>query len=148
MPDVRTRAVGATTVGANYEKFAINTSDAGRELVVKVSANAGILHTELLAIYRALTLSAGTPGYATPDLNGPDAFTSAAIGTATGVGIKNLAGAVVTNDGNDTPVTVVFLRAQGTGTVDLAALKAAAEAADVNATTFTVTLEAVFQPAK
>jgi hypothetical protein len=148
MPDVRTVAVGATTVGANFEKFAINTSDAGRELIIKVSANAGILHTELLAIYRSLTLSAGTPAYATPDLDGPDAFTSAAIGTATGVGIKNLAGAVVTNDGNDTPVTVVFLRVQGTGSLSTAALKTAAEAADGNATTFTVTLEAVFQPAK
>jgi hypothetical protein len=136
MPDVRTVAVGATTVGANFEKFAINTSDAGRELIVKVSANAGILHTELLAIYRALTLSAGTPGYATPDLNGPDAFTSAAVGTANGAAFVS------------GTTQVVFLRAQGTGAVDLAALKAAAEAADGNATTFTVTLEAIFQPAK
>jgi hypothetical protein len=136
MPDVRSVAVGATTVGANFEKFAINTSDAGRELIVKVSANAGILHTELLAIYRALTLAAGTPGYATPDLDGPDAFTSAAVGTADGTPFVS------------GTTTVVFLRAQGTGAVSTAALKAAAEAADANATTFTVTVEAIFQPAK
>jgi hypothetical protein len=136
MPDVSTLAIGATTVGANFNKFKINTSDAGRELVIKVSATAGILDTELLAIYRTLTLAAGTPGYATPDLNGPDAFTSAAVGTADGTPF--VAGTT----------TVVFFRAQGTGAVDLAALKAAAEAADGNATVFTVTTEAVFQPAK
>jgi len=136
MVDVTNVAVGATTVGANYNKFAINTSDAGRELIIKVSANAGILHSELLALYRTLTLAAGTPGYATPDLNGPDAFTSAAVGTADGTAFVS------------GTTTVVFLRAQGTGTVSTAALKAAAEAADGNATTFTVTVEAVFQPAK
>ena len=136
MPDVRSVAVGATTVGANFEKFAINTSDAGRELVVKVSANAGILHSELLAVYRTLTLAAGTPGYATPDLDGPDAFTSAAVGTADGTPFVS------------GTTEVVFLRAQGTGSVSTADLKAAAEAADANATTFTVTVEAVFQPAK
>jgi hypothetical protein len=136
MPDVRSVAVGATTVGANFEKFAINTSDAGREQIVKVSANAGILHTELLAIYRALTLAAGTPGYATPDLDGPDAFTSAAVGTATGTPFVS------------GTTEVVFLRVQGTGSLSTAALKTAAEAADGNATTFTITVEAVFQPAK
>ena len=136
MPDVRSVAVGATTVGANFEKFAINTSDAGREQIVKVSANAGILHTELLAIYRALTLAAGTPGYATPDLDGPDAFTSAAVGTADGTPFVS------------GTTEVVFLRVQGTGSLSTAALKTAAEAADANATTFTITVEAVFQPAK
>ena len=136
MPDVRSVAVGATTVGANFEKFAINTSDAGREQIVKVSANAGILHTELLAIYRALTLAAGTPGYATPDLDGPDAFTSAAVGTADGTPFVS------------GTTEVVFLRVQGTGSLSTAALKTAAEAADGNATTFTITVEAVFQPAK
>lgn len=136
MPDIRTVAVGATTVGANYEKFAINTSDAGREQIVKVSADAGILHTELLAIYRALTLAAGTPGYNAPDLNGPDAFTSAAVGTANGAAFVS------------GTTQIVFLRVQGTGSLDTAALKTAAEAADANGTTFTITVEAVFQPAK
>ena len=137
MPDVRSVAVGATTVGANFEKFAINTSDAGRELVVKVSANAGILHSELLAVYRTLTLAAGTPGYATPDLDGPDAFTSAAVGTATGTPFVS------------GTTTTVFLRVQGTGSLSTAALKAAAEAVlPDTGTTFTVTVEAIFQPAK
>lgn len=136
MPDVTGLAIGATTVGANYNKFVINTSDAGRELIIKVSANAGILHSELLAIYRTLTQAAGTPGYATPDLDGPDAFTSAAVGTANGTPFVS------------GTTTTVFFRAQGTGAVSTAALKAAAEAADANATVFTVTVEAVFQPAK
>jgi hypothetical protein len=138
MPDVRPVIVGATTVGANFEKFAINTSDAGRELIIKVSADTVIVHAELLAIYRALTLSAGTPGYATPDLDGPDAFTSAAVGTADGTPFVS------------GTTQVVFLRAQGTGAVDLADLKAAAEAAvdPNNNTVFTITREAVFQPAK
>jgi hypothetical protein len=137
MPDVRTVAIGATTVGANYEKFAINTSDAGREQIVKVSANAGILHTELLAIYRSLTLAAGTPGYNAPDLDGPDAFTSAAVGTADGTAFVS------------GTTTVVFLRVQGTGSLSTVALKTAAEAVlPDTGTTFTITVEAVFQPAK
>ena len=137
MPDVTTVAVGATTVGANFNKFAINTSDAGRELIIKISSDQGIIDTELLAIYRAITLAAGTPGYATPDLDGPDAFTSAAVGTADGTPF--VAGTT----------QVVFLRAQGTGVTSTAALKTAAEAVlpDTGAT-FTITVEAVFQPAK
>jgi hypothetical protein len=137
MPDVRSLAIGATTVGANYEKFAINTSDAGREQIVKVVGDAGIIHTELLAIYRALTLAAGTPGYATPDLDGPDAFTSAAIGTSDGTPFVS------------GTTTTVFLRVQGTGSLSTAALKTAAEAVlPDTGTTFTITVEAVFQPAK
>ena len=137
MPDVRDLAIGATTVGANFEKFAINTSDAGRELVVKVSADQGIIHDELLAIYRAITLAAGTPGYNAPDLDGPDAFTSAAVGTADGTPFVS------------GTTEVVFLRAQGTGAVDVAALKTAAEAVEPDTgATFTITVEAVFQPAK
>ncbi len=137
MPDVRDLAIANTTVGANYEKFAINTSDAGRELIIKISSDKGILDTELLAIYQAITLVAGTPGYNTPDLDGPDAFTSAAVGTADGTPF--VAGTT----------QVVFLRAQGTGVTSTAALKTAAEAVlPDNAATFTITVEAIFQPAK
>ena len=137
MPDVTTVAVGATTVGANFNKFAINTSDAGRELIIKISSDQGIIDTELLAIYRAITLAAGTPGYATPDLDGPDAFTSAAVGTDDGTPFVS------------GTTEVVFLRAQGTGVTSTAALKTAAEAVlpDTGAT-FTITVEAIFQPAK
>jgi hypothetical protein len=137
MPDVRNLAIAGTTVGANYEKFAINTSDAGRELIVKISSDQGIIDTELLAIYQAITLVAGTPGYNTPDLDGPDAFTSAAVGTADGTPFVS------------GTTEVVFLRAQGTGLTSTAALKTAAEAvAPDTGATFTITVEAVFQPAR
>lgn len=117
----------------NYNKFVISQSDAGREQVLKISADAGILNSELLAIYRSLTLSGGD-GTGT-DTNGPDAFTIAAVGTAAG-------GAFVAGT-----TQVVFMRVQGTGTISTSALKTAAEAADANGTTFTITVEAVFQPA-
>lgn len=117
----------------NYNKFTISQSDAGREQVLKISADAGITDGELLAIYRALTLSGGDKSG--NDQNGPDAFTIAAVGTAAG-------GAFVSGT-----TQVVYMRVQGTGTLSTSALKTAAEAADGNSTTFTITVEAVFQPA-
>jgi len=135
MPDVTSLSIGATTVGANYNKFVINTSDAGREQIVKVSADAGMTNNELLAIYRALTLAGGDGTGA--DYDGPDAFTIAAVGTAAGAAFVS------------GTTQVVFLRVQGTGTLSTSALKTAAEAADSGtSTTFTITVEAVFQPAK
>lgn len=126
-------AVAAAKLGANALKNVINQADVGRELIVKISADAGILDSELNAAIRYVTT-----GHATPpnDQNGPDAFTVAAVGTADGSAF--VAGTT----------TVVFLRAQGTGTLNAAGVKAAAEAADANGTTFTVTTEAVFTPAK
>lgn len=136
--------INDAVISANYQKFFISQSDAGREQVIKISASAGILTSELLALTKALG-NAGGDGTGT-DQNGPDAFTIAAVGTATGLGFKDVSGAIVTDDGIDTAVQVIFLRVQGTGTVDLAGLKAAAEGANANATTFTVTVEAVFAP--
>jgi hypothetical protein len=141
MPDIRTRVETYTNAGAdgavlgrNFEKHFINTSDAGRELVVKISADAGILESELNAALRYITRGHATPAYGTPDVDGPDAFTIAAVGTANGA------------DFTAGTTTVVFVRAQGTGVLNAAGVKAAAEAADANGTTFTVTTEAVFQP--
>lgn len=123
-----------STVGVNANKFVINTSDAGREQIVKISADAGMTNNELLAIYRALTVSGGD-GTGT-DVGGPDAFTIAAVGTAAGAAFT--AGTT----------QIVFMRVQGTGTLSTSAIKAAAEAADSGtSTTFTVTVEAVFAPA-
>ena len=89
-----------STAGVNANKFVINTSDAGREQILKISADAGILDAELLAIYRALTQPAGA-GFdystGTPDTNGPDAFTVAGV-----------AGTVGTDP--------VYVALQGTGT--------------------------------
>jgi hypothetical protein len=118
-----------STAGVNANKFVISQSDAGREQVLKISADAGITDTELLAIYRGLTqpVNAGA---------GPDAFTVAAVGTAAGAAF--VAGTT----------QVVFMRVQGTGTLTASALKALAEAAESGtSTTFTITVEAVFAPA-
>ena len=121
------------TQGVNANKFVISQSDAGREQILKISADAGILDAELLAIYRALTL-AGGDGTGT-DTGGPDAFTIAAVGTAAGAAFT--AGTT----------QVVYMRVQGTGTLSTSALKTAAEAANGNSTTFTISVEAVFAPA-
>jgi hypothetical protein len=119
-----------STVGVNANKFVINQADVGRELIVKVSADAGMTNNELLAIYRRLTTSHGVAG------SGDSAFTVAAVGTADGSAFAS------------GTTTVVFFRVQGTGAFTASAVKAAAEAADSGtSTTFTVTTEAVFTPA-
>jgi hypothetical protein len=146
MPDIRTRVetvdnTGAAQarIGANFEKHFISQSDAGRELIVKISANAGILESELLAALRYMTALSPTNAVTRDAIignvrTGPDVFTIAAVGTANG------------GDFTAGTTTAVFVRAQGTGTLNAAGVKAAAEAADANGTTFTVTTEAVFQP--
>lgn len=123
---------GATlaTFGANYLKHVINQADVGRELIVKVSANAGMTNNELDAAIKYITTSHGTSG------SGDSAFTVAAVGTADGSAFE----AGVTQ--------IVFLRCQGTGDLTVASVKSAAEAADATSTTFTVSIEAVFTPAK
>jgi hypothetical protein len=123
---------GATvaTFGANALKHVINQADVGRELIVKVSANAGILDTELTAAIAYINTSHGSAG------TGDSAFTVAAVGTAAGAAF--VAGTT----------QIVFLRCQGTGDLTVASVKSAAEAADANATTFTVSIEAIFTPAK
>ena len=122
---------GATVaaLGDNFLKHVISQSDAGRELIVKISADAGILNSELSAAINEITRSQGTGGA------GDSAFTVAALGTAAGAAF--VAGTT----------QVVFLRCQGTGDLTLTDIKAAAEAADANGTTFTVTTEAIFAPA-
>ena len=122
---------GATvaTLDDNYLKHVINQADVGRELIVKVSADAGILDSELNAAIKYITTSHGSSG------SGDSAFVVAAVGTATGAAFS--AGTT----------QVVFLRCQGTGDLTVASVKAAAEGADANGTTFTVSIEAVFQPA-
>ena len=123
MPDVRGLAVGATTVGANYEKFQINTSDAGKEIIVRIHRDGTDLTTEnVLAAYRQLTLAAGD-GTGAPILdpaNGADAGTFAAFGTADGTPVQDVAGTLRENTGladssTEDAIEEVFVRLQTTG---------------------------------
>jgi hypothetical protein len=116
-----------STAGVNARKFTINTSDAGRELVVKIvkSGSGNITDAVLYSIYNNITLAAGVAGTLPAD-NG-DAFTVAGFGTANG-------SAFVSGT-----TTTVFMRVQGTGT-----FSTVDAAGDTGAT---VTVEAVFQPA-
>ncbi len=124
MADVTSLAVGATTVGANYNKFVINTSDAGRELIVKFALT-NMTNANLLAFYNAITQAGGASGVL-PSNTG-DAFTVAGFGTANGSAFVS-----GTTD-------IVYFRVHGTGTFDTTDAAAGTGA--------TVTVEAVFQPA-
>jgi hypothetical protein len=146
MVDVTSVVVGATTVGANYNKFAINTSDAGRELIVSATKTGGFRDQDLLVIYRQLTLAGGTPSYNTPDLNGPDAFTFAGFGTANGTFQKDASTGIIENGAGDT-LTVLYFRVQGTGTPDLTTIDASTyRESDTN--DITLATVAVFAPRK
>jgi hypothetical protein len=91
----------------NYQKFVNNTSDAGRELVVKVSRDGTALtHADLLKAYAQLTQAGGDgTGF---DQNGPDAGSFAALGTADGSPFVS------------GTTTEVFVRLQTTGTPNTA----------------------------
>lgn len=104
MADVTNLAIGATTVGANYNKFSNAQSDVGRELIISASKS-NITHADLIAVYAQLTLTGGD-GTGT-DIGGPDAFTLSSVGTADGSAFVS-----GTTD-------VVFFKAQGTGTPNL-----------------------------
>jgi hypothetical protein len=138
MADASTQAQTYTNAGvavayntSNYLKHVINQADVGRELIVKISGNAGMLNIELDAAIQYITTSHGSSG------TGDSAFVVAALGTADG-------SAFVSGTTTD-----VFLRVQGTGDLTVASVKAAAEGvANGNATTFTVTIPAIFTPAK
>jgi hypothetical protein len=130
MADVRTRNEivandGSTyvTFGANSLKHVINQADVGRELIVKVSGNAGMLNLELDAAIQYITTSHGSAG------SGDSAFVVAAVGTADGT-------AFVSGTTTD-----VFLRVQGTGDLTVATVNALTGSP-------TVTIEAIFTPAK
>lgn len=104
MPDVTGLVIGATTVGANYNKFSKAQSDVGRELIISASKT-DMVDADLAAVYAQLTLAGGDGTGA--DYDGPDAFTLSSVGTADGAAFES-----GTTD-------VVFFKAQGTGTPDL-----------------------------
>jgi hypothetical protein len=85
----------------NYEKMVISQADVGRELIVSAS-KPDMSNAELKAVRAQLTLAGGDR--LGTDVNGPDAFTVAAFGTADGTAFVS-----GTTD-------VVFFRLQGTGT--------------------------------
>jgi hypothetical protein len=96
----------------NYNKFVINTSDAGHELVISATKTGGFRDADLLAVYRQLTVAGGS-GTGT-DTDGPDAFTFAGFGTANGTFQKDADTGVFENAAGDT-LTVVYFRIQGSG---------------------------------
>ncbi len=87
----------------NYEKMVISQADVGRELIVSASKT-DMTNAELKAARAQLTLAGGSGTGS--DVNGPDAFTVAAFGTADGTAFVS-----GTTD-------VVYFRLQGTGTPD------------------------------
>ena len=118
------------TFGANALKHVINQADVGRELIVKISGNAGMIQVELDAAIQYITTSHGSSG------SGDSAFVVAALGTADG-------SAFVSGTTTD-----VFLRCQGTGDLTVASVKSACEGATGGGSgTFTVSIEAIFTPA-
>lgn len=112
------------TLPDNFLKHFINTSDAGRELVVSVVKSNGITDANLETLRANITQAGGVAGELPADTG--DAFTIAAVGTADGV------------DFVSGTTTAVFLRVQGTGTFDLVDAAAGTGA--------TVTVVATFQP--
>lgn len=124
MPSIIGTTVGSTTVGANYLKNVINTSDAGRTLIVSVTKSGGISDANLNSIINNyMTLSHGVNG------SGDSAFTVAGVGTADGSAFA--AGSTET----------VYLRLQGTGALTDAD-------ADLSISGYTVATVCVFQAAK
>jgi hypothetical protein len=106
-------AVAAAKLGANALKYVNATSDAGRTLIISVtkSGSGNVTHTVLEAVARQL---AQAQGVVPPnDQNGPDSFTIAGVGTATGAAFES---------GTS---TVVYLRVQGTGTPNLTTVEGA-----------------------
>jgi hypothetical protein len=129
MADLYTRVetvsnAGATvaTYGANALKNVINQADVGRELIVKL-AGTNLTNANLNSVIAYITTSQGVNGA------GDSAFTVAAVGTADGTAFES----GVTD--------TVFLRVQGTGDLTVGT-------ADQGIGGLTVTIEAIFTPAK
>jgi hypothetical protein len=98
------------TFGANALKHAISQSDAGREFIVSITADAGTLtDAKLLEATRYLTRN----NYTSSNTDGSTAATIAAIGTSDGTAYA---------PGAD---TVVFVRLQTTDAFDITDFNAA-----------------------
>lgn len=118
MADITSSTVGSTTVGANYLKHSISTSDAGRTLILKL-AGTNLTDADLQSVINYITTSHGVSG------SGDSAFTVAGFGTADG-------SAFVSGTTDN-----VFLKVQGTGDLTVAT-------ADMGISGLTITIEAIF----
>ena len=114
--------VAASYLPANNYKPAISTSDAGRTLILKL-AGTNLTDANLLAVIGYITTSHGVDGA------GDSAFTVAGVGTADGTAFES----GVTD--------TVYLKVQGTGDITVAT-------ADMGIGGLTITVEAIFTPAK
>jgi hypothetical protein len=106
----------------NYLKHVINQADVGRELILKL-AGTNLTDANLESVTRYITTSHGASGA------GDSAFVVAAIGTADGSAFES----GVTD--------TVFMRVQGTGDLTVGT-------ADQGIGGLTITIEAIFTPAK
>ena len=93
-----------TPVAANYLKN-VRANGLGPRTVIVTVSKANITDAELNLVINTLTSSGGTPSYATPDLDGPDAFVVAGL-AGDAAGAPFVAGTT----------GVVFVALQGTGT--------------------------------
>jgi hypothetical protein len=109
-------------LGDNFLKHVISQADVGRELIVKL-AGTNLTNANLSAVINYITTSHGSAG------SGDSAFVVAAVGTADGSAFES----GVTD--------TVFLRVQGTGDLTVGT-------ADQGIAGLTVTIEAIFTPAK
>jgi len=115
-------AIAASQLGANNYKHVINQADVGRELIVKL-AGTNLTNDDLNSVIAYITTSHGSSG------SGDSAFVVAAVGTADGTAFVS-----GTTDN-------LFLRVQGTGDLTVGT-------ADQGIAGLTVTIEAIFTPAK
>jgi hypothetical protein len=129
MADASTQAQTYSNAGAavayntsNYLKHVINQADVGRELILKL-AGTNLTDANLESVTRYITTSHGASGA------GDSAFVVAAIGTADGSAFES----GVTD--------TVFMRVQGTGDLTVGT-------ADQGIGGLTITIEAIFTPAK
>jgi hypothetical protein len=106
----------------NWQKYVISQSDAGREFILKL-AGANLTDADLESVARYVTTAHGVDG------SGDSAFTVAGFGTADGTAF--VSGVTDT----------VYMRVQGTGDITVAT-------ADQGIGSLTITVEAVFTPAK
>ena len=114
--------IAASYLPANNYKHVINQADVGRELIVKL-AGTNLTNDDLNSVIAYITTSHGSAG------TGDSAFTVAAVGTADG-------SAFVSGTTDN-----LFLRVQGTGDLTVGT-------ADQAIAGLTVTIEAIFTPAK
>lgn len=83
---------GSGTVAANFNVYGIGQSDAGREFIVSITADAGVLTNAKLAQAIAYLTSGN---YTSSNTDGSSAGTIAAIGTADGTAYDPAADTVV-----------------------------------------------------